>query len=90
MKLESVDLMRPKEVCVATVVAVVNRLIRINFDGWSKDYDQWIDCESCDIYPIGWCELFNYKLKPPYCNSDSNNDKKIRKITFEKKFFLKK
>ena len=65
MKLESVDLMEPKLVCIATVVAVVNRLIRLNFDGWSRDYDQWVDCESCDIYPIGWCQLVDYELQPP-------------------------
>lgn len=65
MKLESVDLMNPQKICGATVVSVVNRLIRINFDGWGKEYDQWVDCESCDIYPIGWCQLNNYFLEPP-------------------------
>ena len=65
MKLESVDLMEPKIVCVATVVAVASHLIRIHFDGWDNSYDQWIDCQSCDIYPIGWCELVGYTLTPP-------------------------
>jgi hypothetical protein len=65
MKLESVDLMEPKMVCVATVVAVVNRLIRLNFDGWGKEYDQWVDFQSSDIYPAGWCELVGYKLEEP-------------------------
>ena len=65
MKLESVDLMEPKMICVATVVAVVNRLIRLNFDGWERQYDQWVDFESCDIYPVGWCQLVNYSLEPP-------------------------
>ncbi len=65
MKLESVDLMEPKIVCVATVVAVASHLIRIHFDGWDSSYDQWIDCNSCDIYPIGWCELVGYTLTPP-------------------------
>ena len=65
MKLESVDLMEPKMICVATVVAVINRLIRLNFDGWDREYDQWVDCESCDIYPVGWCQLVNYSLEPP-------------------------
>ena len=65
MKLESVDLMEPKMVCVATVVAVVDRLLRLNFDGWEREYDQWVDYESCDIYPVGWCELVNYPLQAP-------------------------
>lgn len=37
MKLESVDLMEPKMVCVATVTAVVDRLIRLSFDGWEQE-----------------------------------------------------
>lgn len=86
MKLESVDLMEPKMICVATVVAVVNRLIRLSFDGWSKEYDQWVDCESCDIYPIGWCQLFNYPLQPPLNgNPDSDTNKKKGKRTYNKK-----
>ncbi|XP_043943060.1 lethal(3)malignant brain tumor-like protein 2 [Protopterus annectens] len=65
MKLEAVDLMEPRLICVATVKRVVNRLLRIHFDGWDEDYDQWVDCESPDIYPVGWCELIGYQLQPP-------------------------
>ncbi|XP_042201094.1 lethal(3)malignant brain tumor-like protein 2 isoform X2 [Callorhinchus milii] len=65
MKLEAVDLMEPRLICVATVTRVVNRLLRIHFDGWEDDYDQWVDCESPDIYPVGWCELTGYQLQPP-------------------------
>lgn len=65
MKLESVDLPNPNLICVATVVAIVDRLLRIHFDGWEKQYDQWVDFESSDIYPIGWCELVKYELQPP-------------------------
>lgn len=65
MKLESVDLIEPKMICVATVVAVVNRLIRLNFDGWDERFDQWVDFESCDIFPVGWCQLVGFKLEEP-------------------------
>lgn len=75
MKLESVDLMEPKLICVATVVAVVDRLIRLNFDGWDQKYDQWVDFESCDIYPIGWCHLVGYKLE----ELPKNNEEKAQK-----------
>ncbi|XP_077983794.1 uncharacterized protein LOC144438584 [Glandiceps talaboti] len=64
-KLEAVDLMEPHLVCVGTVTKVVGRLLRIHFDGWDKMYDQWIDCESPDLYPVGWCQAFNYALEPP-------------------------
>ncbi|XP_041033736.1 lethal(3)malignant brain tumor-like protein 2 isoform X2 [Carcharodon carcharias] len=65
MKLEAVDLMEPRLICVATVTRVVNRLLRIHFDGWDDEYDQWVDCESPDVYPVGWCELTGYQLQMP-------------------------
>ncbi|XP_035998348.1 lethal(3)malignant brain tumor-like protein 2 isoform X1 [Fundulus heteroclitus] len=65
MKLEAVDLMEPRLVCVATVKRCVGRLLLIHFDGWDDEFDQWIDHQSPDIYPIGWCELVGYQLQPP-------------------------
>ncbi|CAF3101018.1 unnamed protein product [Rotaria sp. Silwood2] len=65
MKIEAVDMMAPHLVCVATVAQVADNLIRVHFDGWSDDFEQWIDCQSTNIYPIGWCELVGYKLEPP-------------------------
>ncbi|XP_013873643.1 MBT domain-containing protein 1 isoform X1 [Austrofundulus limnaeus] len=72
MKLEAVDLMEPRLVCVATVTRIVHRLLRIHFDGWEDEYDQWVDCESPDLYPVGWCQLTGYQLQPPA--SQSNRD----------------
>uniref|UniRef100_A0A672LVM1 Mbt domain containing 1 n=1 Tax=Sinocyclocheilus grahami TaxID=75366 RepID=A0A672LVM1_SINGR len=65
MKVEAVDLMEPRLVCVATVTRIVHRLLRIHFDGWEDEYDQWVDCESPDLYPVGWCQLTGYQLQPP-------------------------
>uniref|UniRef100_A0A4W6G0G9 L3MBTL histone methyl-lysine binding protein 2 n=1 Tax=Lates calcarifer TaxID=8187 RepID=A0A4W6G0G9_LATCA len=65
MKLEAVDLMEPRLVCVATVKRCVGRLLLIHFDGWEDEFDQWVDHESPDIYPVGWCELMGYQLQPP-------------------------
>ena len=56
-KLEAVDLMDPQLVCVATVGLVVGRLLRIHFDGWEEQFDQWADVESPDLFPVGWCSL---------------------------------
>uniref|UniRef100_A0A672F4U5 FCS-type domain-containing protein n=1 Tax=Salarias fasciatus TaxID=181472 RepID=A0A672F4U5_SALFA len=69
MKLEAVDLMEPRLVCVATVTRIVHRLLRIHFDGWEDEYDQWVDCESPDLYPVGWCQLTGYQLQPPAVNT---------------------
>lgn len=69
MKLEAVDLMEPRLVCVATVTRIIHRLLRIHFDGWEEEYDQWVDCESPDLYPVGWCQLTGYQLQPPASQS---------------------
>lgn len=70
MKLECADLMDPRLVCVATISRVVGRLLKIHFDGWEEEYDQWLDCESPDIYPVGWCVTVGHKLEgPPSANS---------------------
>lgn len=52
-------------ICVATVAKVVGRLLRVHFDGWESEYDQWVDCESPDIYPVGWCEIMTYHIEGP-------------------------
>ncbi|XP_070197617.1 MBT domain-containing protein 1-like isoform X1 [Littorina saxatilis] len=65
MKLEAVDLMEPRLICVATVTRIVGRLLRIHFDGWENEYDQWVDCQSPDIYPVGWCHVMKYTLEGP-------------------------
>lgn len=70
MKLEAVDLMEPRLVCVATITRIVHRLLRIHFDGWEDEYDQWVDCESPDLYPVGWCQVTGYQLQPPAAQSE--------------------
>lgn len=57
--------MNPRLVCVATVKRCVGRLLLIHFDGWEEEFDQWVDHQSPDIYPVGWCELMGYELQPP-------------------------
>ncbi|KAF0025171.1 hypothetical protein F2P81_022052 [Scophthalmus maximus] len=65
VKLEAVDLMEPRLVCAATVKRCVGHLLLIHFDGWEDEFDQWVDHQSPDIYPVGWCELMSYQLQPP-------------------------
>uniref|UniRef100_A0A8C9QSQ4 Lethal(3)malignant brain tumor-like protein 2 n=1 Tax=Spermophilus dauricus TaxID=99837 RepID=A0A8C9QSQ4_SPEDA len=56
MKLEAVDLMEPRLICVATVKRVVHRLLSIHFDGW--------DCESGGDPPVLSCHLFLSNTEP--------------------------
>lgn len=69
MKMEATDLMDPRLICVATVARIVGRLLKIHFDGWEDEYDQWLDCESSDIYPVGWCQSMGHKLEGPKCQT---------------------
>ncbi|UJR22368.1 hypothetical protein I4U23_025430 [Adineta vaga] len=74
MKIEAVDMMAPHLVCVATIANVADNLIRVRFDGWGDEFEQWIDCQSTNIYPIGWCELVGYKLEPPKQSEQENTE----------------
>lgn len=65
MKIECADLMDPRLVCVATVAKTVGRVLKVHFDGWEDEYDQWLDAESPDMYPVGWCILVGHKLEGP-------------------------
>ena len=65
MRVEAADLMDPRLVCVATIAQVAGRLVRVHFDGWSDEFDQWMDSASPEIYPVGWCELSGYRLEQP-------------------------
>ncbi|KAG8196548.1 hypothetical protein JTE90_003565 [Oedothorax gibbosus] len=85
MFLEAVDLMEPRLICVAYVTKVVGRLLKVHFDGWEEDYDQWCDCESPDLFPIGWCDAFSYRLEAPRIEAASYDEKKKKKPTMMKK-----
>ncbi|KAM9424731.1 lethal(3)malignant brain tumor-like protein 2 isoform 2-T3 [Pholidichthys leucotaenia] len=90
MKLEAVDLMEPRLVCVATIKRCVRRLLLIHFDGWDEEFDQWVDHQSPDIYPVGWCELVGYQLQPPpglveFTETQVVRKQKYKPFTFGKK-----
>ncbi|XP_028990804.1 lethal(3)malignant brain tumor-like protein 2 isoform X2 [Betta splendens] len=87
MKLEAVDLMEPRLVCVATIKRCVGRLLLIHFDGWEDDFDQWVDSQSPDIYPVGWCELMGYQLQPPpeFAANQEARIKKYKHFIYGKK-----
>lgn len=76
--------MNPKLVCVATISKVVGNLLRIRFDGWDENYDQWLSHDSCDLYPVGWCELVQHKLEPPYGDAKPVASGELSKYLFPK------
>ncbi|NWR63224.1 LMBL3 protein, partial [Bucorvus abyssinicus] len=66
MKLEGLDPERPSRFCVLTVAKVVRGYrMRLHFDNYPECYDFWVNADSSDIYPVGWCEETSRKLLPP-------------------------
>uniref|UniRef100_A0A8C7UET6 L3MBTL histone methyl-lysine binding protein 3 n=1 Tax=Oncorhynchus mykiss TaxID=8022 RepID=A0A8C7UET6_ONCMY len=63
MKLETVDKRNPMLVRVATVVDTEDHRIQIHFDGWTDKYDYWVDTDSPDIHPAGWCAKTGHPLQ---------------------------
>ena len=85
MRLEAADLMDPRLVCVATIARVIGNLLKIHFDGWEEEYDQWLDAGSPDIYPVGWCEIVKHRLELPPVpvkpKTPKPKTKKAKKVT---------
>ncbi|KAK5644764.1 hypothetical protein RI129_006064 [Pyrocoelia pectoralis] len=65
MKLEGVDPQHPSHFCVLTVSEVIGYRMRLHFDGYSENYDIWVNADSMDIFPAGWCEKHGHVLHPP-------------------------
>ncbi|XP_031988091.1 lethal(3)malignant brain tumor-like protein 4 isoform X4 [Corvus moneduloides] len=65
MKLEAVDRRNPILIRVATIVDKDNHRVKIHFDGWDHHYDFWVDADSPDIHPVGWCDKTGHALQVP-------------------------
>eukprot|EP00079_Xenopus_tropicalis_P012504 XP_002939531.2 PREDICTED: lethal(3)malignant brain tumor-like protein 3 isoform X2 [Xenopus tropicalis] len=65
MKLEGIDPEHPSLYCVLTVAEVQGYRMRLHFDGYPDCYDFWVNADSVDIHPVGWCERTGHKLLPP-------------------------
>ncbi|XP_038659374.1 lethal(3)malignant brain tumor-like protein 1 isoform X1 [Scyliorhinus canicula] len=65
MKLEGIDPTHPSMYFVLTVFEVCGYRLRLHFDGYSECHDFWVNVNSPDIHPSGWCEKTGHKLHPP-------------------------
>ncbi|XP_072276209.1 lethal(3)malignant brain tumor-like protein 3 [Pyxicephalus adspersus] len=64
-KLEGIDPEHPSLYCVLTTVEIQGYRIRLHFDGYPDCYDFWVNADSVDIHPVGWCEKTGHRLTPP-------------------------
>lgn len=65
MKLEGVDPLHPSMFCVLSVAEVIGCRLRLHIDGFSESYDFWVNADSAEIRPKGFCEQTNRRLHPP-------------------------
>uniref|UniRef100_A0A182K3H6 SAM domain-containing protein n=1 Tax=Anopheles christyi TaxID=43041 RepID=A0A182K3H6_9DIPT len=65
MKLEAIDPENSSLFCVCTVVEVRGYRNKLHFDGYPSEYDFWVNADSIDIFPPGWCQETNRALQPP-------------------------
>uniref|UniRef100_A0A8C2JIJ0 L3MBTL histone methyl-lysine binding protein 1b n=1 Tax=Cyprinus carpio TaxID=7962 RepID=A0A8C2JIJ0_CYPCA len=71
MKVEAVDKRNAMLIRVATISDVEDHRIKIHFDGWSEEYDYWLDADSPDLHPVGWCQKTGHPLQHPNGPRDS-------------------
>uniref|UniRef100_A0A0N5AR33 Fmp27_GFWDK domain-containing protein n=1 Tax=Syphacia muris TaxID=451379 RepID=A0A0N5AR33_9BILA len=64
-QIRSRRLCEPSLICPATVMAHKGRLLLIKYDGWDDTYNQLFGFRFNNIYPLGWCEIYGYKLEAP-------------------------
>ncbi|KAM9337298.1 lethal(3)malignant brain tumor-like protein 4 [Symphorus nematophorus] len=74
MKLEGIDPLHPSMFCVLTVAEVIGCRLRLHIDGYSECYDFWVNADSADIRPAGWCKDNNHRLHPPKGHSETDFD----------------
>ncbi|XP_028289311.1 lethal(3)malignant brain tumor-like protein 4 [Parambassis ranga] len=74
MKLEGIDPLHPSMFCVVTVAEVIGCRLRLHIDGYSECYDFWVNADSANIRPAGWCKEHSHKLHPPKDHSEREFD----------------
>ncbi|XP_061821342.1 lethal(3)malignant brain tumor-like protein 4 [Nerophis lumbriciformis] len=74
MKLEGIDPVHPSMFCVLTVAEVIGHRLRLHIDGYSECYDFWVNADSADIKPAGWCQDNKHRLHPPKGSSEADFD----------------
>uniref|UniRef100_S4RBD1 L3MBTL histone methyl-lysine binding protein 1b n=1 Tax=Petromyzon marinus TaxID=7757 RepID=S4RBD1_PETMA len=70
MKIEVVDRRNPVLIRAASVAATDDHHIKVRFDGWKALYDYWLEADSPDIHPVGWCSRTGHPLQPPIGTKD--------------------
>lgn len=65
-KLEAIDPQNCGLFCVCTVNEKIGFRIKLHFDGYHRAYDFWVNADSKDIFPAGWCNKTARELSSPH------------------------
>lgn len=65
MKLEAIDPANQKLFCVATVEEKLGYRMKLHFDGYSTAFDFWVNADSANIFPSGFCHSTGRQLETP-------------------------
>ncbi|KAG7242021.1 hypothetical protein INR49_024066 [Caranx melampygus] len=65
MKVEAVDKRNPMLIRVATISDTEDHRLKIHFDGWTSEYDYWVETDCPDLHPVGWCQKTGHPLQYP-------------------------
>lgn len=102
MALEVVDKKNPSLIRPAVVTMIDEYQIKVLFIGWPERYAYWIEDDSCDIFPPGYCKKTNHPIECPlgkfkkktlyslyFIKMPSKPDFPLRKILIAIKFLFK-
>nr|XP_057940862.1 lethal(3)malignant brain tumor-like protein 4 isoform X2 [Doryrhamphus excisus] len=70
MKVEAVDKRNPMLIRVATIADTDDHRLKIHFDGWSPEYDYWVETDCPDLHPVGWSHKTGHPLHHPNGSND--------------------
>lgn len=64
-KLEAIDPLNSSLFCVVTITEKCGYRIKLHFDGYLDVHDFWVNADSVDIFPAGFCNKTGRKLEHP-------------------------
>lgn len=65
MALEVVDKKNPSLIRPAVIKMIDDYKIQVLFIGWPSQYAFWVEDDSCDIFPPGYCARTGHPIECP-------------------------
>ncbi|EFO96856.1 hypothetical protein CRE_17213 [Caenorhabditis remanei] len=72
MRLEATSFYDNQYICPAEIVSVHGRVLKIKYNGHDDANDEYVDIDSHNLLPAGWCEIHGYQLQYPRENTEAD------------------